>query len=118
MAPALHMFSFCFFFFFWSWNQPAEPSWKIAEQDLQVPKKRAIALMARWKTLEQIRSNFLKQYGPNNVKESQQLKYKKPSPSTMEDIVQMPGRPKDFITAVARGFQRSLRPPGQPLRWG
>ena len=35
-----------------------------------------------------------------------------------EEIYPMPQTPKDIITAVARGYQRSLRPPGQPLRFG
>ena len=90
-------------------NRPFKQLKNYASQEdkYQVP-KRTISLLTRWKTLEQIRRNYL-----NQSFQRQQKKQASPGEEPWSPITS-----EGLITAVGRGYQRSLRPPGQPLRWG
>jgi len=87
---------------------------EIESETFQVPKKRNLSLLSWWKTLEQLRRNNSPRFLAARSDNVKPKKVVKPA----EEIVEMPEISKDIITAVSRGYRRTLRPPGQPLRFG
>jgi hypothetical protein len=85
--------------------------------------KRTLSLFTRWKTLEQLRRNHLHHSLPlsspdfDPLMPRQQKKIPMPSNGPKEEMVSLPGMSSE-MSLSARAIQRSLRPPGQPLRWG
>jgi hypothetical protein len=85
--------------------------------------KRTLSLFTRWKTLEQLRRNHLHHSLPLSSSDfdplmpRQQKKIPVPSNGPKEEMMSLPGMSSE-MSLSARAIQRSLRPPGQPLRWG
>lgn len=94
-------------------SQSMESS-EIESQTYKVPKKRNLSLLSWWKTLRQMQRITVPSYSATRSNIAQPIKAEKPT----EEIFQMPEISKDIITAVSRGYRRTLRPPGQPLRFG
>ena len=90
-------------------------------ETFKVP-KRTLSLFTRWKTLEQLRRNHLHPPVPSPDYDSPAPRQQKKIPlssskATKEEMMSLPGMSSE-MSLSARAIQRSLRPPGQPLRWG
>lgn len=85
--------------------------------------KRTLSLFTRWKTLEQLRRNHLHHSLPlastnfDPLMPRQQKKIAMASNEPKEEMMSLPGMSSE-MSLSSRAIQRSLRPPGQPLRWG
>ncbi|EFX79265.1 hypothetical protein DAPPUDRAFT_304902 [Daphnia pulex] len=102
--------------------QPVQDQVETMVDTYKVP-KRTLSLFTRWKTLEQLRRNHLHHSLPlsspdfDPLMPRQQKKIPMPSNGPKEEMVSLPGMSSE-MSLSARAIQRSLRPPGQPLRWG
>lgn len=92
-------------------------------ETFKVP-KRTLSLFTRWKTLEQLRRNHLHPpipmessgFDPPTQRQQKKISLSS-SKGPKEEMMVLPGMSSE-MSLSARAIQRSLRPPGQPLRWG